>query len=91
VDGVGKAVVACFGGGVSGNVPGGTPLELGSGVLRQTSSVREVRTCPVLSRRLVTTASSWVSSGDWALEGALEGGLLDRVLSSGKVTVRLFM
>ena len=58
VDGVGKTVGACFCGGVSGNAPGAS-TELGSGVLRRTaSSVRDVRTCPVLSRRLVTTASS---------------------------------
>ena len=89
VDGVGKTVGACFCGSVSGNAPG---AELGLGVLRQTaSSVRDVRTCPVLSRRLVTTASSWLSSGDWALEGTLEGGLLEGVLSGGKVTVRLFI
>ena len=56
VDGVGKTVGACFCGGVSGNTPG---AELGPGVLRRTaSSVRDVRTCPVLSRRLVTVASS---------------------------------
>ena len=56
VDGVGKTVDACFCGGVSGKAPG---AELGSGVLcRPASSVRDVRTCPVLSRRLVTTASS---------------------------------
>ena len=62
VDGVGKTVGADFCGGVSGNAPG---AELGSGVLRRTcSSVRDVRTCPVLSKRLVTTASSWLSSGD---------------------------
>ena len=53
--------------------------------------MRDVRTCPVLSKRLVTTASSWLSSGDWALEGALDRGLLDGVLSGGKVTVRLFV
>ena len=89
VDGVGKTVGACFCGGVSGKAPG---AELGSGVLRRTvSSVRDVRTCPVLSRRLVTTASSWLSSGDWALEGALDGGLLDGVLSGGKVAVRLLV
>ena len=58
VDGVGKTVGVCFCGGVSGNAPSAS-TELGSGVLRQTaSSVRDVRTCPVLSRRLVTTASS---------------------------------
>ena len=56
VDGVGKTVGACFCSSVSGNAPG---AELGSGVLCQTaSSERDVRTCPVLSRRLVTTASS---------------------------------
>ena len=62
VNGVGSTVEACFCGGVSGNVPG---AELGSGVLRRVcSSVRDVRACPVLSKRLVTTASSWLSSGD---------------------------
>ena len=90
VDGVGKVVGACFCGGVSGNAPG-APTELGSGVLCQCSSVRVARACPALSRRLVTTASSRLSSGDWALEGALDGGLLDGVLSGGKVTVRLFV
>ena len=89
VDGVGKTVGVCFCGGVSGKAPG---AELGSGVLRRTcSSVRDVRTCPVLSKRLVTTASSWLSSGDWALEGALDGGLLDGVLSGGKVAVILLV
>ena len=58
VDGVGKTVGACFCGSVSGNAPGAS-TELGLGVLcRTASSVRDVRTCPVLSRRLVTTASS---------------------------------
>ena len=56
VDSVGKTVGACLCGGVSGNAPG---AELGSGVLcRTVSSVRDVRTCPVLSRRLVMTALS---------------------------------
>ena len=88
---MGSTVEACFCGGVSGNAPSAS-VELGSGVLRRTaSSVRDVRTCPVLSRRLVTTASSWLSSGDWALEGTLEGGLLDGVLSGGKVAVMLFV
>ena len=34
VNGVGKTVGACFCGSVSGNVTGGAPSELGSGVLR---------------------------------------------------------
>ena len=91
VNGVGKTVGACFCSGVSGNVPGAS-TELSSGVLHRTTSfVRVVRACSVLSKRLVTTASSWLSSGDWALEGALEGGLLDGVLSGGKVTVMLLV
>ena len=57
VDGVGKTVGGCFCGGVSGNAPG-APTELSSGVLCRRSSVRVVRACPALSRRLVTTASS---------------------------------
>ena len=88
---MGKTVRACFCSGVSGNVSGGAPTELGSGVLCQCSSVRVVRACPALSKRLVTISSSWLSSGDWALEGTLEGGLLDGTLSSGKVTVTLFV
>jgi hypothetical protein len=39
----------------------------------------------------VTIASSWLSSGDWALEGALEGGLLEGTLSGRKVTVILLL
>lgn len=57
VTGVGKTVGVCFDGGVSGNVPGGAPTELGSGDFLRTSSVRVARTCPVLSKRLVTTCS----------------------------------
>ena len=57
VDSVGKTVGVCFCGSVSENAPG-APTELGLGVLCRCSSVRVVRACPALFKRLVTTSSS---------------------------------